>query len=106
MALVGPNRAGKFTLLKLLTRELLPTDGMIRNHSHVKTGRYHQHLQEQLDLDLSPLEYMMKHYSEIKEKEEMRKIIGRYGLTEKQQLSPIWNLSDGQKCREWLAWLA
>ena len=65
-----------------------------------------QHLQEQLDLDLSPLEYMMKHHSEIKEKEEMRKIIGRYGLTEKQQLSPIWNLSDGQKCREWLAWLA
>lgn len=46
-----------------------------------------QHLQEQLDLDLSPLEYMMKCYPEIKEKEEMRKIIGRYGLTGKQQVS-------------------
>lgn len=45
-----------------------------------------QHLQEQLDLDLSPLEYMMKCYPEIKEKEEMRKIIGRYGLTGKQQV--------------------
>lgn len=46
-----------------------------------------QHLQEQLDLYLSPLEYMMKCYPEIKEKEEMRKIIGRYGLTGKQQVS-------------------
>lgn len=79
---------------------------MIRKHSHVKIGRYHQHLQEQLDLDLSPLEYMLKCYPEIKEKEEMRKIIGRYGLTGKQQVSPIRNLSDGQKCRVCFAWLA
>ncbi|XP_039221686.1 ATP-binding cassette sub-family F member 2 [Crotalus tigris] len=106
VALVGPNGAGKSTLLKLLTGELLPTDGMIRKHSHVKIGRYHQHLQDQLDLDLSPLEYMLKCYPEIKEKEEMRKIIGRYGLTGKQQVSPIRNLSDGQKCRVCFAWLA
>uniref|UniRef100_A0A3B4U441 ATP-binding cassette, sub-family F (GCN20), member 2b n=1 Tax=Seriola dumerili TaxID=41447 RepID=A0A3B4U441_SERDU len=96
VALVGPNGAGKSTLLKLLMGELLPTDGMIRKHSHVKIGRYHQHLTEQLELDLSPLEYMMKCFPEIKEKEEMRKIIGRYGLTGKQQVSPIRNLSDGQ----------
>ncbi|KAA0719331.1 ATP-binding cassette sub-family F member 2 [Triplophysa tibetana] len=106
VALVGPNGAGKSTLLKLLTGELLPSDGMIRKNSHVKIGRYHQHLTEQLELDLSPLEYMMKCYPDIKEKEEMRKIIGRYGLTGKQQVSPIRNLSDGQKCRVCLAWLA
>uniref|UniRef100_A0A674BMD0 ATP binding cassette subfamily F member 2 n=1 Tax=Salmo trutta TaxID=8032 RepID=A0A674BMD0_SALTR len=85
VALVGPNGAGKSTLLKLLMGE---------------------HLTEQLELDLSPLEYMMKCYPEIKEKEEMRKIIGRYGLTGKQQVSPIRNLSDGQKCRVCFAWLA
>ncbi|XP_005166462.1 ATP-binding cassette, sub-family F, member 2b isoform X4 [Danio rerio] len=106
VALVGPNGAGKSTLLKLLMGELLPTDGMIRKHSHVKIGRYHQHLTEQLELDLSPLEYMMKCFPEIKEKEEMRKIIGCYGLTGKQQVSPIRNLSDGQKCRVCFAWLA
>ncbi|KAF7706178.1 hypothetical protein HF521_019432 [Silurus meridionalis] len=105
VALVGPNGAGKSTLLKLLMGELLPTDGMIRKHSHVKIGRYHQHLTEQLELDLSPLEYMMKCYPNIKEKEEMRKIIGRYGLTGQQQVSPIRNLSDGQKCRVCFAWL-
>lgn len=31
----------------------------------------------------------MKCYPEIKEKEEMRKIIGRYGLTGKQQVSGL-----------------
>uniref|UniRef100_A0A2K5CZN8 ABC-transporter extension domain-containing protein n=1 Tax=Aotus nancymaae TaxID=37293 RepID=A0A2K5CZN8_AOTNA len=75
----------------LLTGELLPTDGC-----------YHQNLQEQLDLDLLPLEYMTKCYPEIKEQEEMRKITGRYDVTGKQQVSPIQNLSDGQK--SWLAW--
>ena len=32
------------------------------------------------------LKHMIKYYPEIKEKEEMRKIIGRYGLTGKQQV--------------------
>ncbi|XP_039382463.1 ATP-binding cassette sub-family F member 2 isoform X4 [Mauremys reevesii] len=48
---------------KYMKDGLLPTDGMIRKHSHVKIGRYHQ-------------------------------------------VSPIRNLSDGQKCRVCFAWLA
>ncbi|KAH9491909.1 ATP-binding cassette sub- F member 2 [Bulinus truncatus] len=106
VALVGPNGAGKSTLLKLITGDLIPTDGLIRRHSHLKIGRYHQHLGDQLELDLSALEYMMKCYPEVKEKEEMRKIIGRYGLTGMQQICPIRNLSDGQRCRVIFAWLA
>uniref|UniRef100_A0A2K5PXK8 ABC transporter domain-containing protein n=1 Tax=Cebus imitator TaxID=2715852 RepID=A0A2K5PXK8_CEBIM len=101
VALVGPNGVGKSTLLKLLTEELLPTHGTIQKHSPVKIGHYHQHLQEQLDL-----EYKMKCCPEIKEKEEMRKIIRRYGLTGKQLVSPVQNLSNGQKCQVCLAWLA
>ncbi|XP_059174746.1 ATP-binding cassette sub-family F member 2-like [Physella acuta] len=106
VALVGPNGAGKSTLLKLITGELIPTDGLIRRHSHLKIGRYHQHLGDQLDLNLSALEYMMKCYPDVKEKEEMRKIIGRFGLTGMQQVCPIRNLSDGQRCRVTFAWLA
>lgn len=45
-----------------------------------------QHLTEQLELDLSPLDYMMKCYPAYKDREEMRKLIGRYGLTGKQQV--------------------
>jgi len=106
VALVGPNGAGKTTLLKLLVGEEMPTDGLIRRHSHLKMGRYHQHLHEQLDLELSALEYMMKSYPQVIDKEVMRRIIGRYGLTGRQQICPMKQLSDGQRCRVSFAWLA
>ncbi|XP_048004897.1 ATP-binding cassette sub-family F member 2 isoform X1 [Leguminivora glycinivorella] len=106
LALVGPNGAGKSTLLKLLYGDLVPSTGMIRKNSHLRIGRYHQHLHELLDLDLSPLDYMMKEFPDVREREEMRKIIGRYGLTGRQQVCPMRQLSDGQRCRVVFAWLA
>merc|ERR1719295_2418796 len=81
IALVGPTGAGKSTLLKLITGELVPTEGLIRRNSHLKFGRYHQHLADQLDLDMSALDYMLKEFPQIKDREEMRKIVGRFGLT-------------------------
>lgn len=98
--------AGKSTLLKLLTGDLIPQEGIIRTHTHLKIARYHQHLHEQLDLELSALEYMMKCFPEVKEVEEMRRIIGRFGLSGRQQVCPIKQLSDGQRCRVVFAWLA
>ncbi len=86
IALVGKNGCGKSTLLKLIYGDLHPTEGMIRRNSHLRIARYHQHLHELLDMDMSPLDYMMKCFPDIKEREEMRKIIGRYGLTGKQQV--------------------
>ncbi|XP_015592300.1 ATP-binding cassette sub-family F member 2 [Cephus cinctus] len=106
LALVGPNGAGKSTLLKLLYGDLVPSSGMIRKNSHLRIARYHQHLHELLDLDVSPLDYMMRAFPDVKEREEMRKIIGRYGLTGRQQVCPIRQLSDGQRCRVVFAWLA
>lgn len=106
VALVGPNGAGKSTLLKLLCGELIPTEGMIRKNSHLRIARYHQHLHELLDLDITALDYMLQSFPEVKEKEEMRKIIGRYGLTGRQQVCPIRQLSDGQRCRVVFAYLA
>ena len=87
LALVGPNGAGKSTLLKLIYGELVPTEGMVRRNNHLKFGRYHQHLHELLEMDLSPLDYMMKQFPEVKERDEMRRIIGRYGITGKAQVS-------------------
>lgn len=106
IALVGPNGAGKSTLLKLILGDLVPNDGLIRKNAHVKIARYHQHMHEQLEMDVSALEYMMKCFPEVKEKEEMRRIIGRYGLTGRQQTCPIRQLSDGQRCRVVFAWIA
>lgn len=106
VALVGPNGAGKSTLLKLLCSDVEPTDGMIRRHAHCKIGRYHQHLAEELPLELSALDYMQREFPDVREKEEMRKIIGRYGLTGREQVCPMKQLSDGQRCRIAFAWLA
>merc|ERR1719391_154773 len=106
LALVGPNGAGKSTLLKLIYGDLIPSEGMIRRHNHLKMARYHQHLHELLEMDLSPLDYMLKKFPAIKERDEMRKVIGRYGITGKAQTAPIKQLSDGQKCRGVFAWLS
>lgn len=106
IALVGPNGCGKSTFLKLLCGEVMPEDGLIRRHSHLRIARYHQHLHEALDLDMSALDYMMKCFPEVTEKEVMRRIIGRYGLTGRQQICPMRHLSDGQRCRVVFAWLS
>ena len=48
--------------------------GMVRRNNHLKMARYHQHLHELLEMDLSPLDYMMKMFPEFKEREQMRKV--------------------------------
>lgn len=106
VALVGPNGAGKSTLLKLLCGELVPTEGRIRKHQHLKFGRFNQHLHEILDMEAPALQWMMTTFPEEKEVERMRKFLGRYGLTGKQQTCPIKNLSDGQRSRIIFAWLS
>ena len=52
--------AGKSTLLKLMTGDLAPLDGLVKRHNHLKIGMYHQHLTELLDPALNPLEYMVR----------------------------------------------
>eukprot|EP00055_Hartaetosiga_balthica_P004793 m.13103 g.13103 ORF g.13103 m.13103 type:complete len:593 (-) comp4109_c0_seq1:238-2016(-) len=107
LALVGPNGAGKSTLLKLLVGDLLPTEGQIRRNGHLRFARYHQHLQDQLDFELSPIEFMQKEFPvKLLELDDARKAIGRYGLSGKQQTMPLKNLSDGQQSRLIFAWLA
>jgi len=107
VALVGPNGAGKSTLLKLMCGEISPSGGMIRCHQHLRIARYHQHLQEHLEMDLSPLNYMRKEFPLLATKpEEMRQQLGRFGITGKTQTLSIKALSDGQKSRVVFAWIA
>jgi ATP-binding cassette subfamily F protein 2 len=100
IALVGPNGAGKSTLLKLMCGVLTPIEGNIGRHSHIKIGRYHQHSEDLLDYELSPMDFMSSKYSDKKiEYEQWRGIIGRYGITGDAQLMPIKKLSDGVRSR-------
>jgi ATPase subunit of ABC transporter with duplicated ATPase domains len=44
VAIVGANGTGKSTLLKLMTGQLEPLDGLVKRHNHLRIGVYHQHL--------------------------------------------------------------
>ncbi|KAG0274278.1 hypothetical protein BGZ95_009941 [Linnemannia exigua] len=82
VALVGPNGAGKSTLLKLMTGELTATEGRIQRHMQLKLGKYNQHSADQLEMDLSPIDYLRKKFPEMQQDiDYWRQQIGRYGLT-------------------------
>ncbi|KAI9018653.1 P-loop containing nucleoside triphosphate hydrolase protein [Phycomyces nitens] len=107
IALVGPNGAGKSTLLKLMSNELVPTEGRVQRHTSLKLGKYSQHSNDQLEMDLSPIDYMKKHFPhESTQTDHWRQQLGRYGLTGAHQTSPIAHLSDGLKSRLVFAELA
>lgn len=50
-------RAGKSTLLKLMTGELMPTEGDVKRHSHLSIAKYHQHSVDALIPELTVLEF-------------------------------------------------
>jgi len=106
VALVGPNGAGKSTLVKLMVGSEVPTKGMVRRHHHLVIGWFHQHLTDILDLSMTPLDWMMKEYPEEREVENVRRIVGRWGITGKDQTSKMELLSDGMKRRVCFCWLA
>jgi ATP-binding cassette, subfamily F, member 2 len=104
IAIVGPNGAGKSTLIKLMMGELIPTDGTVKRHSHLRFGWYNQHLAERFDGDANPLDFMLREYP--MEREAMRRVLGRYGVNGQLQVRPIKTMSGGQKARLALAWLS
>jgi len=107
IVLVGPNGAGKSTLLKLIVGELTPTTGEIQKHGKLNIARYNQHSEELLDMNDTPLEFMMKQFPIPKlEPTEWRKKLGRYGVSGKTQTRQIGTLSDGQRTQLVFCWLA
>ncbi|KAG0286609.1 hypothetical protein BGZ96_009300 [Linnemannia gamsii] len=107
VALVGPNGAGKSTLLKLMTGELTSTEGRIQRHMQLKLGKYNQHSADQLEMDMSPIDYLRKKFPDMQQDiDYWRQQIGRYGLTGSHQTSPIGHLSHGLQTRLVFAELA
>jgi ATP-binding cassette subfamily F protein 2 len=108
VALVGPNGAGKSTLLKLMLGELDACEGAVQRHAHLRIGRYNQHSTEVLDLDKTPIEFLMSKYpdgmTDAKghhklDFEGWRRIIGRFGICGDLQMRKMGTFSGGMKSR-------
>mmetsp|Transcript_48514 Transcript_48514/g.122115 ORF Transcript_48514/g.122115 Transcript_48514/m.122115 type:complete len:507 (+) Transcript_48514:379-1899(+) len=102
VALVGPNGVGKSTLMKLMAGDLKETDGEIVRNPRLTIARFHQHHQDQLDLEQSPMEYLRARFPDG-DAQELRNHLARFGLRGSHATQKIASLSGGQKSRVSLA---
>ncbi|CAK9439711.1 uncharacterized protein LODBEIA_P38110 [Lodderomyces beijingensis] len=107
VALVGPNGVGKSTLLNLFQGKLTPQKGRVIKHTHIKLGVYSQHSADQLDLTMTPLEFVRTKFASISQDYQYwRGQLGRYGLSGEAQTAQMATLSEGQRSRVVFALLA
>ncbi|XP_059148407.1 ATP-binding cassette sub-family F member 1-like [Physella acuta] len=104
VAIVGPNGVGKSTFLKLLTGEIIPEIGERRKNHRLRIGKYDQHSADQLNLDESPTEYLMRLFN--LQYQDARKKLGQYGLASHAHTILNRDLSGGQRARVALAELS
>ena len=96
ICLVGLNGSGKSTLIKLISGEILPTEGEIIIKEGIKFGYYNQHFEQQLPFDKSPVEFLQDY---IPDMQEVRKYLGTIKLEASAHNKKIGELSGGQKAR-------
>ena len=101
--LVGANGSGKSTLMKLMMGENEPTSGTVWKQNNLRIGYYNQHFEEQLPMDLTPIEYLKNiipdNLIEGQREGTVRNYLGRVKLEGSAHNKPIRELSGGQKAR-------
>ena len=104
IGLLGRNGAGKTTLIKLLAKELAPLSGKRVEGKELNIGYFAQHQLEQLRLDESPLQHMMKLDPLTREQEHLN-FLGGFDFKGDMARAPCLNFSGGEKSRLALALL-
>uniref|UniRef100_A0A0R3SQB3 ABC transporter domain-containing protein n=2 Tax=Hymenolepis diminuta TaxID=6216 RepID=A0A0R3SQB3_HYMDI len=98
ICIVGENGAGKSTLLRLLLGELTPTKGLRHPHRQLRIAYFSQHRIDQLDLNVSSLEFLMKKFPNETE-QCYRSQLANFEIGALLAQQPIGSLSGGQKSR-------
>ena len=99
MGIMGPNGAGKSTFLKLLTGRLQPTTGTVTTAEGFKLAYFGQHSAEELDLSMTPFEWMCFKYPGVKQTGKLRHHLKKAGMQGEMSDTRMNGFSGGQKAR-------
>jgi len=102
LGIVGPNGSGKTTLLRILLGEEKPDTGAVRRGHLVEVGYYDQHLQS-LDPQTEVLRAAWPPNDPDWTEQQMRDLLGRFGLGGDQIAQTVGSLSGGERSRVALA---
>jgi ATP-binding cassette subfamily F protein 3 len=98
IALLGRNGEGKSTLSKLLAGKLQASDGKIARSSKLRIGYFAQHQVDELHLDETPLQHIMR-LRPAEGQPKLRARLAGFGLMADQADTIVARLSGGQKAR-------
>jgi ATP-binding cassette subfamily F protein 3 len=102
LGIMGPNGSGKTTLLRVLLGEEGPDAGKVQRGHLVELGYYDQHLAS-LAADKPVIRAVWPDADPDAEEQQMRDLLGRFGLTGDQVFQRVGDLSGGEKSRVALA---
>ena len=97
VGVMGPNGAGKSTFLKLLTGRLTPTTGTVERNEKAKIGYFAQHHSAELDMSLTPMEYLQLQFPDEMSTGLLRKHLGKVGITGALAETRMQTLTHGQR---------
>lgn len=98
IALLGKNGEGKSTLSKLLAGKLHASEGKIARSSKLRIGYFAQHQVDELHLDETPLQHIMR-LRPAEGQPKLRARLAGFGLMADQADTVVGRLSGGQKAR-------
>ena len=98
IALLGKNGEGKSTLSKLLAGKLQASEGRIARSSKLRIGYFAQHQVDELHLDETPLQHIMR-LRPAEGQPKLRARLAGFGLMADQADTVVGRLSGGQKAR-------
>jgi ATP-binding cassette subfamily F protein 3 len=102
LGILGPNGSGKTTLLRILLGEEDPDDGSVQRGHLVEFGYYDQNLQT-LPADKPVIRAVWPGDDADANEQQMRDLLGRFGLVGNQVDQEVGRLSGGERSRAALA---
>jgi elongation factor 3 len=99
VAIIGANGAGKSTMIKLLTGEIIPQTGRVEKHPNLRIGYIKQHALEHVEMHMekTPNQYLQWRYANGDDREVLMKQTRVLTAEDKVQMEKKIDLGDGRE---------